>query len=76
MPRSTPSPTSPAPSACDRPSLRNAKYTGSAIRVTSAPKAVRYFGVVLDDETPAPGVGARLGKIDFETWFSRTHDNN
>ncbi|WP_449414191.1 hypothetical protein [Pandoraea soli] len=56
--------------------MRNAKYTGSAIRVTSAPKAVRYFGVVLDDETPAPGVGARLGKIDFETWFSRTHDNN
>jgi len=33
---------------------------------------VRYFGALLDDDTLVPGSGPRLGKIDFETWFSRS----
>ncbi|WP_258129483.1 SDR family oxidoreductase [Achromobacter anxifer] len=32
----------------------------------------RYFGALLDEETLVPGVGPRLGQIDFETWFSRS----
>lgn len=32
----------------------------------------RYFGALLDDDTLVPGAGARLGQIDFETWFGRS----
>lgn len=32
----------------------------------------RYFGALLDDDTLVPGPGPRLGRIDFETWLSRS----
>ena len=40
-------------------------------RTVQADAGVRYFGALLDDDTLVPGSGPRLGKIDFETWFSR-----
>lgn len=30
----------------------------------------RYFGAELNDESLVPGPGARIGKINFETWFA------
>lgn len=45
--------------------------TGDARSVRADPQA-RYFGALLDDDTLVPGAGAWLGKIDFETWFSRS----
>ena len=41
-------------------------------RSVRADAGARYFGALLEDETLVPGVGPRLGKIDFETWFSRS----
>jgi len=41
-------------------------------RTVHADAGVRYFGALLDDDTLVPGPGARLGEIDFETWFSRS----
>lgn len=41
-------------------------------RTVQADAGVRYFGALLDDDTLVPGSGPRLGKIDFETWFSRS----
>ncbi|MEN4920839.1 SDR family oxidoreductase [Achromobacter spanius] len=41
-------------------------------RSVKADAGVRYFGALLDDDTLVPGSGPRLGKIDFETWFSRS----
>ncbi|WP_454692991.1 SDR family oxidoreductase [Achromobacter aegrifaciens] len=41
-------------------------------RTVRADTGARYFGALLDDETLVPGAGPRLGKIDFETWFSRS----
>ncbi|QHE91609.1 NmrA family NAD(P)-binding protein [Pandoraea fibrosis] len=43
-------------------------------RTVHATPGARYFGAALDDDTLVPGPDARLGKIDFETWFSRTND--
>lgn len=45
--------------------------TGDTRRVT-ADAGARYFGALLSDETLVPGPGPWLGKIDFETWFSRS----
>lgn len=41
-------------------------------RSVRADAGVRYFGALLDDSTLVPGTSPRLGKIDFETWFSRS----
>ncbi|MDF8360700.1 SDR family oxidoreductase [Achromobacter anxifer] len=41
-------------------------------RSVQADTGARYFGALLDDATLVPGAGARLGQIDFETWFSRS----
>lgn len=41
-------------------------------RTVQADAGVRYFGALLDDSTLVPGSSPRLGKIDFETWFSRS----
>ena len=41
-------------------------------RRVQADAGARYFGALLDDDTLVPGAGARLGQIDFETWFSRS----
>ncbi|GAB1577768.1 SDR family oxidoreductase [Bordetella petrii] len=41
-------------------------------RTVVADGEARYFGAALDDDTLVPGPGARLGRIDFETWFSRS----
>jgi uncharacterized protein YbjT (DUF2867 family) len=41
-------------------------------RSVKADAGVRYFGALLDDDTLVPGSGPRLGKIDFDTWFSRS----
>ncbi|WP_191579282.1 SDR family oxidoreductase [Achromobacter insolitus] len=41
-------------------------------RTVKADAGVRYFGALLDDDTLVPGSSPRLGKIDFETWFSRS----
>lgn len=43
-------------------------------RTVQADPGARYFGAVLDDDTLVPGASPRLGKIDFDTWFSRTND--
>ncbi|MDM9560000.1 MULTISPECIES: SDR family oxidoreductase [Bordetella] len=42
-------------------------------RTVVADGEARYFGAALDDDTLVPGPGARLGRIDFDTWFSRSH---
>lgn len=39
-------------------------------RSVQADAAARYFGALLDDHTLVPGPNPRLGKIDFDTWFS------
>lgn len=41
-------------------------------RSVQADADARYFGALLDDETLVPGPGPRLGRIDFETWLSRS----
>ncbi|KRC84774.1 NmrA family transcriptional regulator [Achromobacter sp. Root83] len=41
-------------------------------RTVQADAGARYFGALLTDDTLVPGSGPRLGKIDFETWFSRS----
>jgi len=41
-------------------------------RTVQADPGVRYFGALLEDDTLVPGSGPRLGKIDFETWFSQS----
>ncbi|VVE11551.1 SDR family oxidoreductase [Pandoraea fibrosis] len=52
---------------------RYLRKIGDSRKVHATPDA-RYFGAALDDDTLVPGPDARLGKIDFETWFSRTND--
>lgn len=41
-------------------------------RTVRADIGARYFGALLNDETLVPGAGPWLGKIDFDTWFSRS----
>lgn len=41
-------------------------------RTVHADAGVRYFGALLDDSTLVPGTSPRLGKIGFDTWFSRS----
>ncbi|MFD4839122.1 SDR family oxidoreductase [Achromobacter sp. NPDC058515] len=41
-------------------------------RSVQADRGARYFGALLDDDTLVPGAAPRLGKVDFETWFSRS----
>ena len=41
-------------------------------RTVRADVGARYFGAQLHDDTLVPGAGPRLGKISFETWFSRS----
>lgn len=41
-------------------------------RSVQADADARYFGALLDDDTLVPGPGPRLGRIDFETWLSRS----
>jgi uncharacterized protein YbjT (DUF2867 family) len=41
-------------------------------RTVLADAGVRYFGALLADDTLVPGSGPRLGRIDFETWFSHS----
>ncbi len=41
-------------------------------RTVRADVGARYFGAQLHDDTLVPGAGPRLGKIGFETWFSRS----
>ena len=43
--------------------------TGDERTVVGDPHA-RYFGTELHDGELTPGNGARIGKIDFETWFA------
>ncbi|CUI88991.1 MULTISPECIES: SDR family oxidoreductase [Achromobacter] len=50
---------------------RYLRKTGDARNVRADPGA-RYFGALLDDDTLVPGPGPWLGKINFETWFSRS----
>src|SRR5204863_4143878 len=45
--------------------------TGDERRVVGDPHA-RYFGTELRGRELVPGDGARIGTIDFETWFA-TH---
>ena len=52
---------------------RYLRETGDA-RTVHADAGARYFGALLDDDTLVPGSVARLGKIDFATWFSRSND--
>jgi uncharacterized protein YbjT (DUF2867 family) len=40
-------------------------------RVVADPDAL-YFGAALEPDTLLPGNGARLGRQDFPTWFSRS----
>lgn len=40
-------------------------------QVIPDPKAL-YFGTVLEPDSLVPGPGAKLGKIDFETWFRQS----
>lgn len=41
-------------------------------RRVQADAGARYFGALLEENTLVPGPDPRLGKIDFETWFSRS----
>lgn len=41
-------------------------------RIVRADPGARYFGALLDDDTLVPGPGPWLGKINVETWFSRS----
>lgn len=41
-------------------------------RSVQADAEARYFGARLDDTTLVPAAGARLGAIDFDTWFARS----
>ena len=50
---------------------RYLRKTGDARNVRADPGA-RYFGALLNDDTLVPGPGPWLGKINFETWFSRS----
>jgi len=50
---------------------RYLRKTGDA-RIVRADPDARYFGALLNDDTLVPGPGPWLGKIDFETWFSRS----
>ncbi|CAB3707646.1 SDR family oxidoreductase [Achromobacter kerstersii] len=50
---------------------RYLRKTGDARNVRADPGA-RYFGALLDDDTLVPGPGPWLGKINVETWFSRS----
>ena len=50
---------------------RYLRKTGDA-RIVRADPGARYFGALLDDDTLVPGPGPWLGKINFETWFSRS----
>lgn len=50
---------------------RYLRKTGDARNVRADPGA-RYFGALLDDDTLVPGPDPWLGKINFETWFSRS----
>jgi uncharacterized protein YbjT (DUF2867 family) len=40
-------------------------------QVIPDPKAL-YFGTVLEPDSLVPGPGAKLGKIDFDTWFAQS----
>jgi len=42
---------------------------GDTRKIVADPHA-KYFGSELNDQSLVPGVNARLGKINFETWFS------
>ncbi|MCF7767234.1 SDR family oxidoreductase [Achromobacter pulmonis] len=42
------------------------------LRSVQADAQARYFGAALDDATLVPAAGARLGAIDFDTWFGRS----
>lgn len=42
------------------------------LRGVRADARARYFGAALDDTTLVPAAGARLGAIDFDTWFGRS----
>lgn len=48
---------------------RYLRKTGDA-RTAQADGNTRYFGALLEDDTLVPGPDARLGSIDFDTWFS------
>jgi uncharacterized protein YbjT (DUF2867 family) len=50
---------------------RYMQKTGNTRKVVADPK-IPYFGAILEDDTLVPGPNPRLGKTDFETWFSRT----
>lgn len=50
---------------------RYLRKTGDA-RIVRADPGARYFGALLDDDTLVPGPDPWLGKINFETWFSRS----
>lgn len=52
---------------------RYLRKTGDGRTVHADPNA-RYFGALLDDDMLVPGTAPRLGKIDFETWFSRANE--
>jgi uncharacterized protein YbjT (DUF2867 family) len=45
--------------------------TRDPLQVIPDPKAL-YFGTVLEDDSLVPGPGAKLGKIDFESWFRQS----
>lgn len=45
--------------------------TGDTRTVRADPGA-RYFGALLNDDTLVPASSARLGSIDFDTWFSQS----
>ncbi|MGE8565724.1 MAG: SDR family oxidoreductase [Achromobacter sp.] len=48
---------------------------GDTRRVQADPGA-RYFGALLSDDTLVPRSTPRLGKIDFDTWFSQSGANS
>ncbi|WP_447982485.1 SDR family oxidoreductase [Achromobacter kerstersii] len=50
---------------------RYLRKTGDT-RIVRADPGARYFGALLDDDTLVPGPDPWLGKINFETWFSRS----
>ncbi len=53
---------------------RYLRKTGDGRTVHADPNA-RYFGALLDDDMLVPGTTApRLGKTDFDTWFSRANE--
>ncbi|VVE53945.1 NmrA family transcriptional regulator [Pandoraea aquatica] len=52
---------------------RYLRKTGDGRTVHADPNA-RYFGALLDDDMLVPGTAPRLGKTDFETWFSRANE--